>query len=89
MIGSAFYPKKVIIELSDFKSNEYANLIGGRFFWQEPTEDNPMIGFRSSSRYYSDNFKEAFKLECYALKKVREDSGLTNVTVMIPFIKNS
>ena len=85
MIASAFYPKKVIIRLSDFKSNEYANLIGGKFF--EPEEDNPMIGFRGASRYYSENFKEAFKLECYALKKVREVFGLKNVRIMIPFCR--
>lgn len=85
MIGSAFYPKKVIIRLSDFKSNEYANLIGGRFF--EPKEDNPMIGFRGASRYYSENFKDAFKLEIYALKKVREEFGLKNVKIMIPFCR--
>ena len=85
LIGAAFYPKKVIIRLSDFKSNEYANLIGGKFF--EPIEDNPMIGFRGSSRYYSPHFKEAFKLECRAIKKVREEFGLKNVSVMIPFCR--
>ncbi len=85
LIGAAFYPKKVIIRLSDFKSNEYANLIGGKFF--EPIEDNPMIGFRGSSRYYSPHFKEAFKLECQAIKKVREEFGLKNVSVMIPFCR--
>lgn len=87
MIASAFYPKKVIIRLSDFKSNEYANLIGGKLF--EPLEDNPMIGFRGASRYYSENFKEAFKLEVYALKKVREEFGLKNVKVMIPFCRTT
>ncbi|MFW6286196.1 MAG: phosphoenolpyruvate synthase [Nanoarchaeota archaeon] len=85
MIGSAFYPKKVIIRLSDFKSNEYANLIGGTFF--EPKEDNPMIGFRGASRYYSPDFKEAFKLEIKALKKVREEFGLKNIRIMIPFCR--
>ncbi len=83
MIAAAFYPKKVILRLSDFKSNEYANLIGGKQF--EPVEDNPMIGWRGASRYYSDNYKEAFGLECKAIKKVRDDMGLTNVEVMIPF----
>ncbi len=83
MIGAAFYPKKVIVRLSDFKSNEYANLIGGKFF--EPKEDNPMIGWRGASRYYSENYKEAFSLECFALKKVRDEYGLRNVHVMIPF----
>ncbi|MFT4326629.1 MAG: phosphoenolpyruvate synthase, partial [Candidatus Woesearchaeota archaeon] len=83
MIAGAFYPKKVIVRLSDFKSNEYANLIGGKYF--EPTEDNPMIGWRGASRYYSDNYKAAFGLECKAILKVRNDMGLTNVEVMIPF----
>jgi len=83
LIGSAFYPKKVIVRLSDFKSNEYANLIGGKDF--EPKEDNPMIGWRGASRYYSDDYKEAFSLECQALLKVRNEFGLTNVQVMIPF----
>jgi pyruvate, water dikinase len=83
MIAAAFYPKKVIVRLSDFKSNEYANLIGGRQF--EPVEDNPMIGWRGASRYYSENYKEAFGLECKAFLKVRNEMGLTNVEVMIPF----
>ncbi|MFH1589433.1 MAG: phosphoenolpyruvate synthase [archaeon] len=83
MIASAFYPKKVIVRLSDFKSNEYANLIGGNQF--EPKEDNPMIGWRGASRYYDPNFKEAFGLECKAFLKVRNEMGLTNVEVMIPF----
>ncbi len=83
MITAAFYPKKVILRLSDFKSNEYANLIGGKQF--EPTEDNPMIGWRGASRYYSENYKEAFGLECKAILKVREEMGLTNLEVMIPF----
>ena len=85
MITAAFYPKKVIIRMSDFKSNEYANLIGGTFF--EPVEDNPMIGFRGSSRYYSENFKDAFKLECLAVRKVREEFGLKNLEIMIPFCR--
>lgn len=83
MIAAAFYPKKVIMRLSDFKSNEYANLIGGKQF--EPTEDNPMIGWRGASRYYSDNYREAFGLECKAILKVRNEMGLTNLEVMIPF----
>lgn len=85
MISAAFYPKKVIMRLSDFKSNEYANLIGGKFF--EPTEDNPMIGFRGASRYYSPEFKDAFKLECLAVRKVREEFGLKNLKLMIPFCR--
>lgn len=83
LIGAAFYPKKVIVRLSDFKTNEYANLIGGTEF--EPKEDNPMIGWRGASRYYSDEYKEAFSLECRAMLKVRNEFGLTNVHVMIPF----
>lgn len=83
MIAAAFYPKKVILRLSDFKSNEYANLIGGKEF--EPIEDNPMIGWRGASRYYDENYKEAFGLECKAILKVRNEMGLTNVEVMIPF----
>ena len=85
MISAAFYPKKVIIRLSDFKTNEYANLIGGKLF--EPVEDNPMIGWRGSSRYYAEEFKEAFKLEVKAIKKVREEFGLKNLTIMIPFCR--
>ncbi len=83
MIAAAFFPKQVILRLSDFKSNEYANLIGGKQF--EPIEDNPMIGWRGASRYYSDVYKEAFGLECRAILKVRDKMGLTNVSVMIPF----
>jgi len=83
MLAAAFYPKPVIVRLSDFKSNEYANLIGGKLF--EPHEENPMIGWRGASRYYSANYKEAFGLECRAMKKIREDMGLTNVEIMIPF----
>lgn len=84
MIAAAFYPKKVIVRMSDFKTNEYANLIGGEKY--EPEEDNPMIGWRGASRYYSD-YKEAFALECKAMKKVREDMGLDNVRLMIPFCR--
>ncbi len=83
MIAAAFYPKKVILRLSDFKSNEYANLIGGEQF--EPVEDNPMIGWRGASRYYSEKYKHAFGLECKAILKVRNEMGLDNVEVMIPF----
>ncbi len=83
MLAAAFYPKQVIVRLSDFKSNEYANLIGGKLF--EPSEENPMIGWRGASRYYSKDYKEAFGLECRAMKKIREDMGLTNVEIMIPF----
>jgi len=85
MIAAAFYPKKVIFRMSDFKSNEYANLLGGKLF--EPGEENPMIGFRGASRYYSDRFKEAFALECQAMRLVREAKGLTNVALMIPFTR--
>jgi pyruvate,water dikinase len=83
MLAAAFYPKPVIVRLSDFKSNEYANLIGGAQF--EPHEENPMIGWRGASRYYDKNYKEAFALECRAMKKIREDMGLTNLEIMIPF----
>ena len=85
MIGAAFYPKDVIVRMSDFKSNEYANLIGGREY--EPTEENPMLGFRGASRYYDPRYREGFALECRAMKKVREDMGLTNVKLMIPFCR--
>jgi len=85
-IAAAFYPKKVIVRLSDFKSNEYANLIGGHLF--EPKEDNPMIGWRGASRYYSEDYKEAFLLECKALKFVRDNMGLDNVKLMIPFCRS-
>lgn len=84
-IATAFYPKEVIVRFSDFKSNEYAQLIGGKFF--EPQESNPMIGWRGASRYYSEEFKEAFALECKAIKKVREEYGLENVAVMVPFCR--
>ncbi len=84
-IAAAFYPKDVIVRMSDFKTNEYANLIGGKDF--EPKEENPMLGFRGASRYYNDLYKEGFRLECEAMKKVREEMGLTNVKVMIPFCR--
>jgi pyruvate, water dikinase len=84
-IAAAFYPKDVIVRMSDFKTNEYANLIGGKDF--EPKEENPMLGFRGASRYYNDLYKDGFKLECAAIKQVREDMGLTNVKVMIPFCR--
>lgn len=83
MIAAAFYPKPVIVRLSDFKSNEYANLIGGSGF--EPKEENPMIGWRGASRYYSEGYREAFALECEAIRRIRNDMGLTNLEVMIPF----
>jgi len=85
-IGAAFYPRPVIVRLSDFKSNEYAQLIGGKVF--EPDEENPMIGFRGASRYPSELFKDAFKLECQALKYVREQQGLDNIAIMIPFVRS-
>lgn len=84
-IGAAFYPKQVIVRFSDFKSNEYRNLLGGQYF--EPNEENPMIGWRGASRYYSQKYKEAFGLECKAVQRVRNVYGLTNVTVMIPFCR--
>lgn len=84
-IAAAFYPKPVIVRLSDFKSNEYANLLGGRQF--EPREENPMIGWRGASRYYDDRYREGFALECRAMKKVRDEMGLTNVILMIPFCR--
>lgn len=84
-IAAAFYPKDVIVRTSDFKSNEYANLIGGSEF--EPLESNPMIGFRGASRYYHPKYQEAFELECKAMKMVREDMGLDNVKIMIPFCR--
>ena len=84
-IAAAFYPKDVIVRMSDFKSNEYANLVGGSQF--EPAEENPMLGFRGASRYYSPLYKPGFKLECEAIKQVRNEMGLTNVRVMIPFCR--
>jgi len=85
MIGAAFYPKDVIVRLSDFKSNEYADLIGGRRY--EPKEENPMLGFRGASRYYDPRYREGFALECRAMKQVREVMGLTNVKLMVPFCR--
>ena len=85
MIAAAFYPNPVIVRMSDFKSNEYANLLGGCQF--EPKEENPMIGWRGASRYYDPNYREAYGLECVALKRVRDEMGLTNVTPMIPFCR--
>ncbi|MBW4446954.1 MAG: phosphoenolpyruvate synthase [Spirirestis rafaelensis WJT71-NPBG6] len=84
-IAAAFYPKPVIVRMSDFKSNEYANLLGGRQF--EPHEENPMLGWRGAARYYDKGYKEAFALECQAIKRVREEMGLTNVIPMIPFCR--
>ncbi len=84
-IAAAFYPKPVIVRFSDFKSNEYANLLGGQIF--EPKEENPMIGWRGASRYYSEKFKPAFGLECKAILRVRNKMGLTNVKVMVPFCR--
>ena len=84
-IGAAFYPKPVIVRLSDFKTNEYANLLGGKQF--EPQEENPMLGWRGASRYYDPKYREAFALECAAIKRVRDEMGLTNVIPMIPFCR--
>ena len=84
-LAAAFWPKRVIVRLSDFKSNEYANLVGGERY--EPHEENPMLGFRGAGRYVADSFKDCFALECAAVKRVRNDMGLTNVEVMIPFVR--
>jgi pyruvate,water dikinase len=84
-LAAAFYPKRVIVRLSDFKSNEYANLIGGTLY--EPDEENPMLGFRGASRYISETFRDCFYLECEAFKRVRDEMGLTNVEVMVPFVR--
>ncbi|HVL10757.1 MAG TPA: phosphoenolpyruvate synthase, partial [Burkholderiaceae bacterium] len=84
-IAAAFYPKPVIVRLSDFKSNEYKKLIGGSRY--EPDEENPMLGFRGASRYIADDFAEAFEMECKAMKRVREDMGLDNVEIMVPFVR--
>lgn len=84
-VAAAFYPRDVIVRLSDFKSNEYANLIGGKYF--EPLEENPMIGLRGASRYYSDFYRKGFALECRAMRRVRDEHGLTNVKLMIPFCR--
>lgn len=85
MIAAAFYPKDVIVRMSDFKTNEYANLIGGRKY--EPQEENPMLGFRGASRYYDPRYRDGFALECRAMQKVREEMGLTNVKLMVPFCR--
>jgi pyruvate,water dikinase len=85
-IAAAFSPEPVIVRMSDFKSNEYANLIGGEIY--EPAEENPMLGFRGASRYVSESFRPCFELECAALKRVRNDMGLTNVQIMIPFVRS-
>jgi len=84
-VAAAFYPKDVIVRMSDFKSNEYANLIGGKYF--EPLEENPMLGLRGASRYYSDFYRKGFVLECEAMKKVRNEMGMSNVKLMIPFCR--
>ena len=84
-LAAAFAPEKVIVRMSDFKSNEYANLIGGSLY--EPHEENPMLGFRGASRYISENFRDCFELECKALKKVREEMGFSNVEIMVPFVR--
>lgn len=85
LVSSAFFPKEVIVRMSDFKTNEYVKLLGGKMF--EPEEENPMLGFRGASRYYNDRYREGFGLECAAIKKVREEMGLRNVKVMIPFCR--
>ena len=85
MLGAAFFPKPVIVRLSDFKSNEYSSLIGGQQY--EPTEENPMLGFRGASRYVAADFRDCFELECRALKKVRIEMGLTNLEIMVPFVR--
>jgi pyruvate, water dikinase len=85
MIAAAFHPRDVIVRLSDFKTNEYANLIGGRAY--EPVEENPMLGFRGASRYYNDRYRAGFALECRAMEKVREEMGLTNLKLMVPFCR--
>ncbi|HEY8261028.1 MAG TPA: putative PEP-binding protein, partial [Methylosinus sp.] len=84
-IAASVHPRPVIVRMSDFKTNEYADLIGGREF--EPKEENPMIGFRGASRYYSPRYREGFALECRAIKRLREEMGFTNVVVMIPFCR--
>ncbi len=84
-IGAGFYPKDVIVRLSDFKSNEYANLVGGTLY--EPEESNPMIGWRGASRYYDEKYKPAFGIECQALLKARNEMGLNNVKLMVPFCR--
>jgi pyruvate,water dikinase len=86
-LAAAYYPQRVIVRLSDFKSNEYENLIGGKLY--EPGEENPMLGFRGASRYVSEAFRPCFELECRALKRVREDMGLDNVEIMVPFVRTT
>jgi len=86
VLGAAFHPNDVIIRFSDFKSNEYANLIGGKQF--EPIENNPMIGWRGASRYYSEQYRQAFELECRAIKRVRDEMGITNIKAMVPFCRD-
>src|SRR5204862_2667475 len=84
-IAAAFWPKPVIVRLSDFKSNEYKKLIGGSRY--EPDEENPMLGFRGASRYISGDFSDAFAMECEALRRVRHETGLTNIEIMVPFVR--
>jgi pyruvate,water dikinase len=84
-IAAAFWPKPVIVRLSDFKSNEYRKLLGGDAY--EPEEENPMLGFRGASRYIASTFRDCFEMECLAMKKVREEMGLTNVELMVPFVR--
>ncbi|RPI47520.1 MAG: phosphoenolpyruvate synthase [Betaproteobacteria bacterium] len=84
-LGAAFYPKPVIVRLSDFKSNEYSSLVGGTRY--EPREENPMLGFRGASRYIAESFRDCFELECRAMRKVRDEMGLTNVEIMVPFVR--
>ena len=84
-LGAAFFPRPVIVRLSDFKSNEYANLLGGSLF--EPEEENPMLGFRGASRYIADSFRDCFEMECEAVRRVRDDMGLVNVEIMVPFVR--
>ena len=85
LVAAAFYPREVIVRMSDFKTNEYASLLGGKYF--EPEEENPMLGFRGASRYYNPRYRDGFGLECLAIRKVREESCLKNVKVMIPFCR--
>ena len=87
LVAAAFYPKDVIVRMSDFKTNEYMKLLGGKYF--EPEEENPMLGFRGASRYYHERYREGFALECAAIKKVREEMLLSNVKIMIPFCRTT
>jgi pyruvate,water dikinase len=84
-IAAAFWPKPVIVRLSDFKSNEYKKLLGGELY--EPDEENPMLGFRGASRYIAPSFRDCFEMECRAMRKVRNEMGLTNVEIMVPFVR--